>query len=52
MLNKTELGGCDLDKTYAGPKLPQAEDGSYKIDLEFVQAMMAWFKEGKALPRR
>ena len=29
-----------------------AEDGKYTITLEFVQAMIQWFKDGKALPRR
>ncbi|KAL1751124.1 Metallo-dependent phosphatase-like protein [Schizophyllum commune] len=45
-------GGCDLDKGYAGPKLPQDEDGKYTITLEFVRAMIEWFKDGKALPKR
>ena len=45
-------GGCDLDKGYAGPKLPQDEDGKYTITLEFVRAMIKWFKDGKALPKR
>lgn len=46
------LGGCDLDKAYAGPKLPQDEDGKYTISLEFIKGMLEWFKEGKTLPRR
>ncbi|KAI5890586.1 protein phosphatase 5 [Schizophyllum commune H4-8] len=45
-------GGCDIDKGYAGPKLPQDEDGKYTITLEFVRAMIEWFKDGKALPKR
>ncbi|KAL1704966.1 Metallo-dependent phosphatase-like protein [Schizophyllum commune] len=45
-------GGCDVDKGYAGPKLPQDEDGKYTITLEFVRAMIEWFKDGKALPKR
>lgn len=45
-------GGCDLDKAYAGPKLPQDEDGKYTINLEFIKGMLEWFKEGKTLPRR
>ena len=46
------LGGCDLDKAYTGPKLPQGEDGKYTIDLNFIKEMLEWFKEGKTLPRR
>ncbi|KAI4526227.1 protein phosphatase 5 [Schizophyllum commune Loenen D] len=45
-------GGCDVDKGYAGPKLRQDEDGKYTITLEFVRAMIEWFKDGKALPKR
>lgn len=45
-------GGCDLDNKYDGPKLETAEDGKYTITLEFVQVMIQWFKDGKALPRR
>ena len=43
---------CDVDKAYAGPKLSVDADGKYIITLEFVRAMMEWFKDGKALPRR
>ena len=50
--NGVRTGGCDLDKGYAGPKLPQDEDGKYTITLEFVRAMIEWFKDGKALPKR
>jgi serine/threonine-protein phosphatase 5 len=28
------------------------EDGKYKITREFVNDMIAWFKDGKALPKR
>lgn len=45
------LGGCELDKTYVGPKLP-FEGGKYSITLAFVREMMQWFKDGKALPKR
>lgn len=44
-------GGCDMDKTYEGPKLT-LEDGKYKITKEFVKGMIQWFKDGKALPKR
>ncbi|KAF8650446.1 hypothetical protein AX16_005249 [Volvariella volvacea WC 439] len=44
-------GGCDLEKTYTGPKLV-FEDGKYSITLEFVRDMIQWFKEGKTLPKR
>ena len=45
-------GGCNLDKTYEGPKLPTREDGSYTINGEFIKNMVEWFKAGKTLPRR
>ncbi|KAF7790339.1 hypothetical protein EIP86_001294 [Pleurotus ostreatoroseus] len=45
-------GGCDLDKTYDGPKLSTQEDGSYGITHEFIKDMLEWFKAGKTLPRR
>ncbi|KAH9832170.1 phosphoprotein phosphatase [Rhodofomes roseus] len=45
-------GGCDLDRDYKGPKLSTTEGGKYSINLEFVNAMIEWFKEGKALPKR
>ncbi|KAG5648620.1 hypothetical protein DXG03_003231 [Asterophora parasitica] len=50
-LNPSAPGGCDVEKTYAGPKLAQ-EDGKFKITLEFIKAMIEWFKEGKMLPKR
>lgn len=46
------LGGCELDRTYAGPKLETTDDGKYKITLDFVRSMIQWFKDGKALPKR
>jgi serine/threonine-protein phosphatase 5 len=49
--HKNCSGGCDVDKTYAGPKL-EAEDGKFKITHEFVKAMIEWFKDGKTLPKR
>ncbi|KAH9935326.1 phosphoprotein phosphatase [Fomitopsis serialis] len=45
-------GGCDLDRSYKGPQLPTTEGGKYNINLEFINAMIEWFKEGKTLPRR
>ncbi|KAG5638877.1 hypothetical protein H0H81_009180 [Sphagnurus paluster] len=44
-------GGCDVDKTYAGPQLT-LEDGKYKITHAFIKAMIEWFKDGKTLPKR
>ena len=41
-----------MDKGYAGPTLPTGEGGKYTIDLDFVRKMIAWFKDGKAIPRR
>lgn len=46
------IGGCEVDKDYKGPKLPTAEGGKYSIDLDFINAMIQWFKDGKTLPRR
>ncbi|KAJ7268789.1 Metallo-dependent phosphatase-like protein [Mycena haematopus] len=44
-------GGCEVEKTYAGPKLPFADE-KYSITHEFVTAMIQWFKDGKTLPKR
>ncbi|KAF8639532.1 hypothetical protein AX17_001437 [Amanita inopinata Kibby_2008] len=44
-------GGCEVDKTYTGPKLP-VNDGKYSITHEFVKDMIQWFKNGKTLPKR
>lgn len=46
-------GGCELDKTYAGPHLPKdSTTGKYTINIEFVREMMKLFKDGKTLPKR
>lgn len=45
-------GGCDVDKTYDGPQLPQLEGGKYGITQEFITGMIQWFKDGKKLPKR
>jgi serine/threonine-protein phosphatase 5 len=50
-LTCTSTGGCDLDKTHAGPKLP-SEGGTYSITLEFILEMIKWFTDGKTLPKR
>ena len=44
-------GGCDLDKSYDGPKLTHSEDG-YSISLDFIKGMLEWYKAGKSLPKR
>ncbi|VDB87338.1 unnamed protein product [Peniophora sp. CBMAI 1063] len=44
-------GGCFLEKGYVGPTLTE-QDGKYSITPEFIQSMIAWFKEGKTLPKR
>lgn len=49
--NALYVGGCEMDKAYVGPKLT-LQDGKYSITAEFVTAMIAWFKDGKALPKR
>ncbi len=45
------LGGCEVEKTYTGPKL-SFEDGKYLITLQFIKDMIEWFKDGKTLPKR
>ncbi|KAF7315458.1 Serine/threonine-protein phosphatase [Mycena indigotica] len=44
-------GGCEVEKTYAGPKL-ELTDGKYSITHDFIKAMIEWFKQGKTLPKR
>ena len=49
--------GCQLDNSYAGPQLipVTSSDGkttSYSITAQFLRDMLAWFKEGKSLPKR
>lgn len=46
------LGGCDLDKSYDGPKLDVDEEGKYRITHDFIKGMIEYFKTGKTLPRR
>ncbi|KAF9568058.1 phosphoprotein phosphatase [Agrocybe pediades] len=46
-----EEGGCDIDPSYNGPKLP-SENGKFHVSLEFIQDMIKWFKEGKTLAKR
>lgn len=41
-----------MDVSYAGPKLETLEGGKFSITFDFVKAMIQWFKDGKALPRR
>lgn len=45
-------GGCDLERDYKGPTLPVDDNGKYSINIDFINAMIEWFKEGKTLPRR
>ncbi|KAI0764475.1 Metallo-dependent phosphatase-like protein [Irpex lacteus] len=45
-------GGCDVDKTYDGPKLSRDENGQYQIPRDFIHQMLEFFKTGKTLPRR
>jgi len=46
------LGGCNLEKDYAGPKLETLEGGKFGITPQFVTEMIKLFKDGGALPRR
>ncbi|KAG6920286.1 hypothetical protein DXG01_005055 [Tephrocybe rancida] len=45
------LGGCDVDNSYAGPKL-DLENGKYIVTYDFIKSMIQWFKDGKPLPKR
>jgi len=45
-------GGCEVDKSYTGPKLDTLPEGKFGISPQFVRSMIQWFKDGKALPRR
>lgn len=45
-------GGCEVEKTYAGPQLSTGGDGKYVMTEEFIKGMIEWFKAGKNLPRR
>ncbi|KAH6914307.1 phosphoprotein phosphatase [Coprinopsis sp. MPI-PUGE-AT-0042] len=45
-------GGCDVDRSYAGPVLPQNEDGKFYMTIEFIKEMIEWYKSGKNLPKR
>ncbi|KAG1867385.1 phosphoprotein phosphatase [Suillus subluteus] len=45
-------GGCEVEKTYAGPQLSTGNDGNYVMTEEFIKAMIEWFKAGKNLSRR
>ncbi|CCM01501.1 uncharacterized protein FIBRA_03555 [Fibroporia radiculosa] len=45
-------GGCEVDRDYQGPALPTTDEGKFSIDLDFINAMIEWFKDGKTLPRR
>ncbi|KAG1734694.1 phosphoprotein phosphatase [Suillus paluster] len=45
-------GGCEVEKTYVGPRLSIGDDGKYVMTEEFIQGMIEWFKSGKNLPRR
>jgi serine/threonine-protein phosphatase 5 len=47
-----DIGGCDVEKNYPGPKLTIIEGGKMGITHEFVMSMIQWFKDGKALPKR
>ncbi|KAG7446306.1 protein phosphatase 5 [Guyanagaster necrorhizus] len=44
-------GGCDVETTYSGPKLPLT-DGKYGITPSFIKDMVEWFRNGKNLPKR
>lgn len=45
------IGGCLVDPTYTGPKLP-FENGKYLITEEFIKEMVQWFKDGKTIAKR
>ncbi|CAE6475867.1 unnamed protein product [Rhizoctonia solani] len=45
-------GGCDVDASYTGIKLPTDTEGKYTIDQAFMDSMIAAFKDGKSIHRR
>jgi serine/threonine-protein phosphatase 5 len=45
-------GGCDVDASYTGIKLPTNADGKYTIDQAFMDSMIETFKDGKSIHRR
>jgi len=47
-----EQGGCDIDSSYAGLRLPKDSDEKYTIDQAFVDSMIAAFKDGKSIHKR
>ena len=52
MVQHIFVGGCELDKSYSGPKLDVTDEGKYQITSDFVEGMIEWFKNGKTLPKR
>lgn len=58
VLETMRQGGCEIDNTYIGPKLPPASEvdaargKKYGIDVDFITKMEEWFKSGKTLARR
>lgn len=45
-------GGCDVDASYAGLRLPKDDEGNYTINQEFMDSMIAAFKDGKSIHKR
>ncbi|KAB5588592.1 Protein phosphatase 5 [Ceratobasidium theobromae] len=45
-------GGCDVETSYTGIKLPTDENGKYTIDQAFMDSMIETFKDGKNIHRR
>ena len=58
MVEAIRSGAAEVDKDYAGPRLPDANEEDkargkkYGIDTEFIEKMEQWFKSGKFLARR
>jgi len=46
-----DIGGCEIEASYSGPKLP-SKDGKHYMTEEFIEEMIQWFKEGKNIAKR
>lgn len=58
VIDAIRSGGVEIDKDYAGPVLPEANEEDkargkkYGIDVDFIEKMAEWFKKGKFLAKR
>ncbi|KAF8608507.1 protein phosphatase 5 [Ceratobasidium sp. AG-I] len=45
-------GGCNVDASHSGLQLPKDDEGNYTINQEFMDSMIAAFKDGKSIHKR